>query len=213
MQQLVLDIRPPQQPTLANFVVGRNDELVAHLHALRDGLAAERAVYLWGEPGCGKSTLLAGWVNACLDAGLKVGISGDADVVVADDADDWDTARQIDLFAAYNAARERGAAFVAAGRVPPGRLDLLPDLRSRLGWGLVFQVHALNDAEKHAALRQRARALGVELEPALADYLLTHAPRETGRLMETLDALERLSLATRRPLTLPLLKTLLAQGG
>lgn len=212
MQQLVLDIRPARQSTLAGFITGQNAELLAHLHALLAGRASERSLYIWGAAGCGKSTLLAAWANACLDAGWRVGESPDADAVVLDAAETWDAQRQLDLFACYNAARERGACFIAAGNAPPARLALLPDLRTRLGWGMVFQLQPLADADKRLAVMNRARALGVTLEPALADYLLTHASRDIRQLMDIVEELERLSLATRRPLTLPLLKTLLAQG-
>ena len=48
MKQLVFDITPPPQPTLGNFVVGPNAEVLANLRALLAGESAERFVYLWG---------------------------------------------------------------------------------------------------------------------------------------------------------------------
>ena len=213
MQQLVLDIRPPSQPELARFVIGRNVELMAQLAAMCDGRAVERAVYLWGEPGSGKSYLLAAWANACRVAGLVVGESEDADAVVFDGAECWSAERQREVFTVYNRVREKGGLFVAAGAMPPAQLGILPDLRTRLGWGLVFQILPLDDAEKRAALIECAVGLGVALDPVVADYLLTHTSREMQHLLATVDALDRLSLATRRPITLPLLKTLLAAQG
>ena len=212
MQQLLLDIRPPRQPELARFVVGRNAELMAQLTAMRDGRAVERAVYLWGERGSGKSYLLAAWANACRAAGLTVGESEGMDAVVFDGAESWSAERQREVFTVYNRVRERGGLFVAAGGVPPAQLEGLPDLRTRLGWGLVFQLLPLDDAEKRAALIECAAGLGFVLDPAVADYLLTQTRREMQRLLATVDALDRLSLATRRPITLPLLKALLARG-
>jgi DnaA-homolog protein len=58
-QQLTLDIRPEQNPSLENFIAGANVELVARLRALAQPKAYE-AVYLWGPPGCGRSHLLRG---------------------------------------------------------------------------------------------------------------------------------------------------------
>ena len=84
----------------------------------------------------------------------------------------------------------------------------MPDLRTRLGWGLVFQMQPLNDAEKRAALTQHALGLGFELEPQVADYLLNHYPRDLGNLLRVLEALDRLSLETKRAITLPLLRQL-----
>ena len=53
MQQLLLDIRPAAVPDLAQFVVGHNHELIEQLHAMLEGRATERMVYLWGGPDCG----------------------------------------------------------------------------------------------------------------------------------------------------------------
>ena len=58
MKQLVFDIAPPPQPTLENFVIGPNAEILAQVHALLAGQSHERFVYLWGGTGCGKSHLL-----------------------------------------------------------------------------------------------------------------------------------------------------------
>lgn len=58
MQQLLLDIKPVPSPVLANFVPGRNAELLQTLQNWPAEQAAERFVYVWGTPGCGKSHLL-----------------------------------------------------------------------------------------------------------------------------------------------------------
>jgi len=210
MQQLLLDIRPPALPDLAHFVVGRNHELMMQLQAMRDGHAAERMVYLWGPGNCGKTFLLQAWAQACRLRGLSVATSTqqDAQVVVIDDADAWDEAQQFSAFAAYNRVRETGGLWLAAGRLPPADLPLMPELQTRLAWGLVFQMSALNDEEKHAALAHHARGLGFQLEPQVAEHLLNHYPRDLGNLLRVLEALDRLSLETKRPITLPLLRQL-----
>lgn len=210
MQQLLLDIRPPALPDLAHFVVGRNHELMIQLEAMLAGSATERMMYLWGRPHCGKTYLLLAWANACRLRGLAVGTDAqqDTQVTIIDHADDWDEAQQLAAFARYNRVRESGGLWLAAGRVPPADLPLIPELRTRLGWGLVFQVTPLNDAEKYAALAQHARSLGFHLETPVADYLLNHYPRDLGSLLRVLEALDRLSLETRRPITLPLVRQL-----
>lgn len=210
MQQLLLDIRPPALPDLAHFVVGRNHELMLQLEAMLEGQATERMVYIWGGPHCGKTYLLQAWANACRLRGMTVDATGqqDAQVTLIDHADDWDEAQQLAAFARYNRVRESGGLWLAAGRVPPADLPLMPELQTRLGWGLVFQVNPLNDAEKHAALAQHARSLGFQLEAPVADYLLNHYPRDLGSLLSVLEALDRLSLETRRPITLPLVRQL-----
>ncbi|MBT9569008.1 MAG: DnaA regulatory inactivator Hda [Thiobacillus sp.] len=211
MQQLLLDIRPPAQPDLARFVVGRNAELMAHLRAMCDDTTSERMVYVWGAPGSGKSYLLAGWAHACQARGLSVDRSGldAAEVVVADGVETWDDAQQQAGFAAYNRVRDAGGLWLAAGNVAPADLPLMPELRTRLGWGLVFQLQGLDDTEKRSALAQHAETLGFRLDPQVADYLLSHTARDMQSLLRVLEALDRFSLETRRPITLPLLRQLL----
>ena len=210
MQQLLLDIRPPAQPDLAQFVVGRNHELWTQLQGMLAGQGSESMVYIWGEANSGKTFLLKAWAQACRARGISVGdiLRQPAQVIVADDVDAWNNAQQSAAFACYNHIRETGGLWLSAGNAPPAELPLMPELRTRLGWGLVFQMQPLNDVEKRAALTQHALGLGFELEPQVADYLLNHYPRDLGNLLRVLEALDRLSLETKRAITLPLLRQL-----
>src|SRR5574340_1508793 len=212
MQQLLLDIRPPAQPALARFVAGRNIELMAQLRAMLDGSAAERMVYVWGAPGSGKSYLLSAGAHACEARGVGVNRTGQqaAQAVIADQVESWSAEQQRAGFAAFNRVREAGGLWLAAGNVAPADLPVMPELKTRLGWGLVFQLYGLDDAEKRAALTQHAETLGFRLDPQVADYLLNHTARDMQSLLRVLEALDRFSLETRRPITLPLLRQLLA---
>jgi DnaA family protein len=53
-------------------------------------------------------------------------------------------------------AQTQQIAVIAAGRLPPADLNLRDDLRTRLGWGHVFALQALDDAERRAVLRDSA---------------------------------------------------------
>ena len=210
MQQLLLNIRPSALPDLAHFVVGRNHELWMQLQAMLEGQASEPMVYVWGAANSGKTYLLKAWAQACRVHGMTVAdsVQQQAPVFALDDVDTWDDAQQLVAFARYNQIRETGGLWLAAGKLPPAELPLMPELRTRLGWGLVYQMQPLNDAEKRAALAQYAHTLGFELEPQVADYLLNHYPRDLGNLLRVLEALDRLSLETKRAITLPLLRQL-----
>ncbi len=212
MRQLLLDIRPPSRPELARFVTARNGELLSRLDAMRAGTSSERAVYVWGAAGSGKSFLLEAWANACEADGQTVARGGleVAPVVVADDVDTWDAAQQVAGFAVYNQVREADGLWLASGRMAPANLPLTPELRTRLGGGLVFRLMPLDDTEKRAALARHAESRGFCLEARVADYLLAHAARDMQSLLATLDALDRASLEMRRPITLPLARQLLA---
>ncbi len=211
MTQLLLGIAPEWTPTLENFVAGRNAEL---LSALRHALAAaqgQRGLYIWGDAGSGKSHLLQAAVEHARAAGLSAvyacaEVPDAAQVVAVDDVEKLDDAAQIALFALYNRLRESGGMLVVSGTQAPSFLPLRDDLRTRLGWGLVYQVHALNDDEKTQALHQHAQARGFELPNEVTTYLLRHGRRDLPALLATLDALDEHCLRLKRAASVPLLK-------
>ena len=192
--QLVLDIAPRVEPDFDNYVAGPNAEAVASLRGFAAGKTGEAVMYLWGEPGSGRTHLLqsAGKVNRGL--------------VIADDVDRLDEPAQQHLFAAINAAREGAPPVLAAGSRPPAQLELREDLRTRLAWGLVYQLKPLSDAEKALHLRAEAARRGLRLSDEVVGYLLTRLPRDLPSLNSVLDALDRYSLAAKRPVTLPLIR-------
>ena len=216
MQQLLLQLAPPPAPTLDNFVPGRNASAIRALRDIARGAQTERFVYLWGEPGSGRSHLLRALAQAACDGkGLYLhqacGPSVAADSVVAmDDVQRLSPQDQVALFDLYNRARAAGGALVTGGDAAPARLALREDLRSRLAWGLAFQLHPLSDEEKAAALREHARARAIALGEDVVDYLLIHAPRDMTSLIAILDALDRYSLEQQRTITLPLVRNALA---
>jgi DnaA family protein len=190
MKQLALGISPPPRPTLDNFVPGANAELLARLREFQSGKFPDAILYLWGESGSGKTHLLA----AC--AGPNV----------VDDVEKLDETSQIGLFNTINEARQSGGKVLAAGNAPPAQLPLREDLKSRLAWGLVYQVKPLTDDERSVFLRGEAERRGLHLPDEVISYLLTRMRRDTRSLTVILDRLDRASLEQKRPLTLPLVR-------
>ena len=208
MKQLALDITVPPAPSFENFVAGRNAEAIAHLRAAVTG-SGERFVYVWGESGCGRTHLLKAAAAASPRAayvvcGLHRHFDDTAPLLITDDVERLDSEAQIELFNRYNALREQGGGLIASGSVPPVQLALRADLLTRLGWGLVLQLHPLSDEEKSQALIRHAQARGFFMAPEVCSYLLAHTPRDMGALFTTLDALDRFSLETKRAVTVPL---------
>ncbi|HKA43335.1 MAG TPA: DnaA regulatory inactivator Hda [Burkholderiales bacterium] len=222
MKQLALDFAIAPPPTLENFAAGRNAELLQHLRWLTAGDLRERSFYIWGGPGCGRSHLLRGMVAALRGAGSSAAYVACApgaalpegldrlDGVALDDVDQLDPDAQIAAFHLCNILREHQGALVASGAAPPAQLRLREDLVTRLGWGLVFQVHALTDEEKARALADRAAARGFRLPPEVCEFLLARVRRDMPSLLEILDALDRYSLQAKRPITVPLAREWLA---
>jgi len=211
-RQLALDLLQPAAPTLENFVVGRNAEAIGMLRQLAAGVARERIVFLWGDPGSGRTHLLRALAALTGARNWRPGDAPDAPgLTLADDVERLDEPAQVALFNRLNGVRAHADAIcVAAGSVPPARLPLREDLRTRLAWGLVYQLHPLADAEKAEALRVQAAARGLTVGSEVIDYLLTHLPRDMRTLAAALDALDGYALARQRPLTVPLARRWLA---
>ena len=219
MKQLALDFVSTPPPTLDNFVPGCNGEVVENITRLVAG-SRERSIYVWGSAGCGRSHLLEGAVasmrraghgaiyHAC-GRGSAVPDLERCDLVALDDVDRLDPEGQLSVFHLFNTLRECGGGLLASGAAPPVQLQLREDLATRLGWGLVFQVHPLSDEDKARALFERAAALGFGLPPAVCDLLLTRGRRDMRSLLALVDALDRYSLETKRPVTAPLARELL----
>ncbi|MFC5551283.1 DnaA regulatory inactivator Hda [Massilia aerilata] len=220
MKQLVLDLgaADPAQ-SLDTFQIGANAEMAHLMHQFAQRASREHFCYLWAETGAGKTHILHGLAATpgsryiAADASAKeFTYTPDISLYLVDDINRLSPKRQIDAFALFNQVREHGAYMVCAGPVPPAVLPVREDLRTRMGWGLVYQIHGLSDDEKIAALTQAAEARGLTLSASVLPYLLSHFKRDMRSLSTMLDALDQYSLETQRPVTLPLLRDLLLQG-
>jgi DnaA family protein len=123
-----------------------------------------------------------------------------------DDVEKLDEASQISLFSRINEARQSGGTVLAAGNAPPAQLPLREDLKSRLAWGLVYQVKLLSDEERTTYLRAEAARRGMQLPDEVIAYLLTRVRRDMRSLNAILDRIDQVSLELKRPITLPLVR-------
>lgn len=230
MRQLALDIGLPTGPSLSRFYEGSNAAVVQHLRSwVGDGAmatlpSAPVPTYLWGVSGSGKTHLLKAVHAALREQGAEVGWM-DASTgfppefderwaaVIMDDVHQYTPMQQARAFNWFvNAVAPQSGTprwLLSAGDLPPADLHLRDDLRSRLGWGHVFQLHLLDEFERRAVLRQEADARGVFLSDDVMDYMLKRFSRDLGSLMQLLDMLDGFALRNKRAITIPLLKTML----
>jgi len=204
MEQLPLEISPTPEPTFDNFVAGQNAEALLRVRELAAGRLREAIVYLWGERGCGRTHLLR--------AAAGGGQPG-CRLSTVDDVETLDEGAQIALFNAINAARDGQGAVLVAGSAPPAQLALRPELRSRLAWGLVYQLKPLTDEDKVRYLSGEAESRGLRLTEEVVSYLLTRLPRDLPSLAAVVALLDRYSLAKQRHITLPLVREALKACG
>ena len=191
----------------------------------------QRWIYWWGPEGSGRTHLLNAMINSAAEAGLvhfsltanepstwvrleeKMDLLAQSDipsVITVDDVDRLDERLVGALFRILNGVQASKAIHILmAGKAAPAMLELREDLRTRLGWGLVFQTELLDDDAKIQALGQAAQARGLVLSPDVLPWLLSRFYRDMPNLMALMDALDAYSLETKRAVTLPLVRELL----
>ena len=221
--QLPLEISLRDEANFDNFLAGR--ETGPLVDALQRQLeeSGEDIIFIYGPEGSGKSHLLQA---ACHGAGSRAlylplaelrgfpaddllqGVESRA-LVSLDDLhrvlgeESWEEA----LFHLCNRARQRGCRLLVSADAAPRALALgLEDLRSRLGWGIVFQLTRPGDEEKAAILRFRAARRGLALSGEVAAFIVSRAPRALDQLLELLERLDRASLVQQRTLSIPFVK-------
>jgi DnaA-homolog protein len=226
VKQIALDIGLATGPTLDRFHAGPNGAVLAHLK-LWAGAGSSTSTrspvptYLWGASGSGKTHLLKSVREALREQGARCGWMDASTLVPPEFEESW-AAVLMDEVHLYTAEQQH-AAFnwfvnaqtfhrwvLAAGDAPPADLRLREDLRTRLGWGHVFQLQVLDETERRAVLRQAADARGVFLRDDVMDFMLARFSRDLGSLMQLLDQLDGYALQEQRAVTIPLLKSMLA---
>lgn len=209
-EQLPLDISMDPAATLDNFIVGENGEAVTCLKQMLDQ-AEPQLVYLWGESGVGKTHL-------AIAMGLK-----DRDVPAFSESclryavDDVDTLSDegLDrLFALINEVRVHpGATLVMTGKKSPAEKFVRPDICTRLTWGAVFHIKAL-EGEMWKALAVQAKERGIEVTAEAEGWMKNYLPRDIKVLSKLLSEMDRELLAKKKAsITVPALKSWLAKHG
>jgi DnaA-homolog protein len=221
MKQLALDIGLARGPSLASFCAGPNEAALKHLQ-LWAGSPTRSPVptYLWGPSGSGKTHLLeavaqslreqgaaAGWLDASVHEPPEFNEAWA--VVLLDEVHLYTAVQQHAAFNWFVNAQSLQRGVLAAGALPPADLKLREDLRTRLGWGHVFQLQVLSEPERRAVLRQAADARGVFLGDEVMDFMLTRFSRDLAHLMQLLEQLDGYAMQTKRAITIPLIKSML----
>ena len=226
MQQIALDIAITPAPALANFLAGPNEAALEHLRLwVGEGSSSSISrspvpTYLWGESASGKSYLLKAVHEALRAQGGEVGWLDPSMheppefnprwvAVLMDDVQAYSAVQQQAAFNWFINSQTEQRWVLAAGSLPPADLKLRDDLRTRLGWGHVFALQVLSEAQRRAVLRQEADARGIFLSDDVMDFILKRFSRDLNSLMQLLQQLDGYSLATKRAITVPLVKSML----
>ncbi len=223
-KQIPFSFQAPEFATLENFIAGDNEQL---LFSLKND--TEQLIYIWGDKGAGKTHLLEAMAFYFQSKGkntfyLPLQIQQDFEPELLESLENFDLvcldnvdqlaghkAWELALFHFFNRIRESGGRLLLSASQNAHNLAVnLPDLRSRLGWGLTYHLKGLNDLEKINALKIRAHQRGFMMDDKVAQYLMQHASRDMSQLMALLDKLDYASLVEQKKLTIPFVKNYLS---
>lgn len=214
--------------SFSTFYVGNNAEIINHLQQISNN--REQQIFLWGEKGSGKTHLLqaicqnASNLNKAalyflLDANAQPDVSFFEDLEYLDIAC-FDNIEQIAgniawekaFFNFYNSYRDSNKKLVLSASCPPKYLAMqIPDLKTRMSWGLTLKLKSLTAEQQIKALIFKANDLGFEIPVNVGLFLLTHYSSDLPSIWSLLDKIEYTSLATKRKITIPFLKQIMAE--
>lgn len=228
-EQLPIQFDIKVEQSFSSFYTASHLQVVKHLTDTSSG-KGDRQIYLWGEQGAGKTHLLQA---CCLQAhalqrtafylplpqnqlpapNVLEGLEA-LDLVCIDNIENCagDSAWELALFNFYNLNRDNNHQLIISADCPPRFLPLeLPDLKTRMGWGITLKLQELSDTERIAAFTCKAKHLGFEISPQVGQFLNKHYARDLPALWELLPKLEQATLIAQRKLTVPFLKQILAE--
>jgi DnaA family protein len=227
-EQLPVQFEFQSNQSFSTFYPGNNEEIVNHLRQIF--FNNEQQIFLWGERGSGKTHLLQSLTqtsNTCNktsfyysldtkdfpDPGMLEGLEN-FDLVCFDNIEhitgkaEWEQA----FFNFYNLHRDANNKLVVTANCPPKYLAIqLPDLKTRMSWGLTLKLKALSDEQQLNALIYKAHDLGFEIPIKVGRFLITHYARDLPSIWALLDKIEQATLAAKRKLTIPFLKQIMAE--
>ncbi len=229
-QQLILPLALRASTQFSDYVAGDNQMLLDALHQQR----AEREhalIYLSGEFNSGRTHLLMAQSNAAEAEGLHatylpcdqlIELQPDilkgleqADLLAIDDVHllAGEPAWEQSLFHLFNRAKANHCRLLfSAAQRPADSNFLLPDLSSRLSWGLVYRLKPLNDLEREQLLINLGARHGLTMPTDVAHYLVQRQPRDMTHLIKLVERLDQASLQEQRCLTVPFVRKHMPQA-
>ena len=223
MHEQLLLFRLRADASFANFYV--SDANASALHALREWLEhGSGNFYVYGAPDSGRSHLLHAIARerdalylplaelrdenpqAVLEGLEQIGMICLDDIHAVIQYPAWCEY----LFHLLNRCVQTGAKLLISADRPSAQLPCaLPDLQSRLRASGDFRLQPLDESERAAALRLRARERGIELSDEVIMYILARRSRAFPALLTVLEQLDKQSLEEKKRITVPFVRRVL----
>lgn len=235
-RQFALDISNTPEPGLDNFISPNSGNsaisIIDVLNKINTSwkdhlpIANDFAwLYCWGATGSGKTHLLKAMHSKAAEHGISSAYLGSNDmnlwdtieknidqlptVILIDDVQSLNSEQQAILFRIQIETKDKPNLLFISGNQSISGLNLREDVKSRLSWGLNFELSVLSDAQKIIAIQQAAQERGINLSSDVAPWLLTNFHRDLPSLLSLIEALDHFSLERKRAVTLPLLREFL----
>jgi len=226
-KQLPLQFEFQSNQNFNTFYPGGNEEIINHLQHIFNN--NEQQIFLWGEAGTGKTHLLQAicqesnqqnktsfyfsFRKTLPNSEMLNGLEN-FDLVCLDNIEliaqnpDWEQA----FFNFFNLHRDNNKQLIISAHCPPKYLPFqLPDLKTRMGWGLTLKIAPLTDEQLLNALIYKANDLGFEIPVNVGRFLIAHYAKDLPSIWMLLDKINHATLAAKRKLTIPFLKQIMSE--
>jgi len=217
MNQLGLPILLDSKMFLDNFV--GNKQLLKFIEQLYfDETSAE--IYVYGSAGFGKTHLLQGatlralseqqsamYIDCCNSLPEHVLESIEKLNWISIDNIDAIHDNQQDLFFdLYNRAKQAKVTILISGSCLPSELDVMKDLKTRLGLSAIFQLQTLDDDLTMSVLNNQMIDRNLSIDSKVYEYLFKYYSRDVKILLAAMDNLDKASLQKKQSITIPFVK-------
>ena len=220
MNQLGLPISLNSSMLLENFV--SNKELIRSIRQVfLDQKSSE--IYFYGTSGNGKTHILQGAVLESL--------ANDKNAVFVDCADlipdhliefidqisliSFDNVHLLSnkneeiFFDLFNRSRQSQVNILISGNTLPADLNIMKDIKTRLSLATVFKLEELNDESTMIVIDKQMSDRNLSIDPKVYEYLFKNFSRDLRLLLSTMDDLDKASLQTKKPISIPFVRKFL----
>ncbi len=235
-RQFALDISKTPEPKLSNFISPKSGNSAISIIDVLNKISTSWSdhtkvskddswLYCWGATGSGKTHLLKAMHLIAVEQAIssiylaasdhkawesiEKNINQLPNVILIDDAQSLNTEQQAILFRIQIETKDKPYLLFITGNQSISGLEIRDDVKSRLSWGLNFELNVLSDAQKIIAINQVAQERGINLSADVAPWLLANFHRDLPSLLSLIEALDHFSLEKKRAVTLPLLREFL----
>ena len=217
MNQLGLPISLDSKMLLDNFLGNRHLlEFITQLYV--DKTSAE--IYVYGTSGLGKTHLLQGAVSRVLSnkqSAMYIDCHNSLPGHVVESIEQlkWISIDNIDaindnehslFFDLYNRAKQARVSMLISGSGLPSELDIMKDLKTRLGLAAIFQLQPLDDELTMSVLNNQMVDRNLSIDSKVYEYLFKYYSRDAKVLLTAIDDLDKASLQAKQSITIPFVK-------